>query len=276
MRECVGAFFVCNGSLTPVEEFQAPYLEKNTYVYEVFRVINGVALFLEDHFDRLMRSCLMSGVDFNLGFEEFAKSVSSLTSANSFWEGNIKTVVEERGKNATRILIFFTQHQYPTAEQFEKGVHLTLMKGIRVNPNAKVMDTALRNRANAVKQSQNVYETLLIDDDGFITEGSRSNVFFVRNDGVITPPISDVLPGVTRKYVLIVCEKLSIPVRQEKVAVCELIDMEGVFISGTSRKVLPVNSVDSKSFNVSHPVINKIKKGFHELVSLYIYTRLPK
>jgi len=275
MSECLGLEFICNGSLTPVEEFRASYLDKSVYIYEVFRVIDGVALFLEDHFERLKRSCQMSGVDFSIDFNLFAIYVSSLVSANSLLEGNIKTVVEDKGDNTTDILIFITEHQYPTSDQFELGVKLTLMEGVRINPNAKVMDVALRTTANDLKQSQNVYETLLVDQEGFITEGSRSNVFFIRKDKVITPPLADVLPGVTRKYVLKACEKLAIPVREEKVAVSDLIDMEGVFISGTSRKVLPAQSIDNYYFNAKHPLINQIKKGFQELVRQYIVTRLP-
>lgn len=276
MNECLGSVFIRNGSLAAVEQFQASFLDKTAYVYEVFRVIDGVALFLEDHFERLKRSCQMSGINFPLDFHLFATYVSALVSANSLWEGNIKTVVESKGENTTDTLIFITGHQYPTAEQFEMGVQLTLMKGIRINPNAKVMDVLLRASANELKQSQNVYETLLVDEHGCITEGSRSNVFFVRKGYVITPPLADVLPGVTRKYVLKVCEKLAIPVREEKVAVHDLVEMEGVFISGTSRKVLPANSVDNHVFNEKHPLISQIKKGFQELVRQYIVTHLPE
>ncbi len=268
--ECIGLVFVRNGALTSCKNFDSSYLDKPAYVYEVFRVIDGIALFLEDHFARLLSSCQLSSVDFLLDFSIFREQVYSLISANSLTIGNIKVVVLQNNNREFETNIFFTEHQYPTEDQFDSGVELALMDGIRRNPNAKVMDVSLRSKANALKQSRNVYETLLVDQDGFITEGSRSNVFFVRKGEVITPPLADVLPGITRKHILDVCKTLGLPVKEEKVATYAINEIEGVFISGTSRKVLPANRIDNLCFDARHPVINKIKAGFNEMVKNYI------
>lgn len=270
MRECEGNYYLHNGQAKASHFFEEYFLSEPHYIYEVFRVIDGVALFLEDHLNRLKQTCLLSGFCQSLHPQEFYPLVYELIHINQLREGNIKIVLgrDTNGQNFNRIYI--TEHAYPTAEQFVLGVSLALQKGIRHTPNAKIMDTALRNTANQIKASKVVYETLLVDQEGCITEGSRSNVFFVRKEKLITPPLVNVLPGITRKHIIELCGSLQIEVLEEKVPARSLVIMEAVFISGTSRKVLPVNRIDELEFEVDHPVVRRMHQAFDEHVKQYI------
>jgi branched-chain amino acid aminotransferase len=272
MKECLGEFYLHNGTLTNSSVFDDSFLSQPHYIYEVFRVIDGIALFLEDHLGRLEKTCMLT--DHCAGFDQgiVYRNVYELIKANQLKEGNIKMVIRYGDENDD-FLVYITEHQYPDERDFELGVAVALQKGIRTNPNAKVMDVKLRQQANEIKNAKEVYETLLVDKDNCITEGSRSNVFFILGEKIITPPLEDVLPGITRKHIIEVCVELNIEIVEEKVLARSIVVMEAAFFSGTSRKVLPVRQIDDLIFDPAHPVTRKIQGVFNERVDRYIHQK---
>jgi branched-chain amino acid aminotransferase len=270
MNECLGQRYVCNGKLTKASLFDNSFLYGPDYVYEVFRVIDGIALFLEDHLERFMQTCRLAGIVQPTPVDEINHWVYQLVEAEKLRMGNMKMVMLRNNDDECRLLVYITPHEYPTHEMFKEGVAVSLFRGIRHNPNAKVMDVQLREANNRLKATNNVYETLLVDGDGNITEGSRSNVFFVRDGILFTPPVEDVLPGITRKHVIEVCRMLELEVREEKVLARSVVVMEALFITGTSRKVLPVHSIDGVPFDARHPVVCKVQEAFNNHVNAYL------
>jgi len=271
MAECRGSLFIRNGHLVQVEDFDYSIFNRPHYIYEVFRVINGVALFLEDHLERLYSTVALSGFSSKVVPDDFVDQVYRLIEANRLQIGNIKVVVlTEDEISGHEFQIYVMEHHYPTDADFERGVALGLHRGLRKNPNAKVMDTELRSNTNVANQQNNVFETLLVDDDNCITEGSRSNVFFIRGDELISPPIQDILPGITHKHVLLLCHQLGIAVKEEKVAVSRLSEFDGVFITGTSRKVLPAFRVEEFTYKTGLPVVRRLQEAFNQKVARYV------
>ena len=117
-----------------------------------------------------------------------------------------------------------------------------------------------------------VYEVLLVNEAGYITEGSRSNVFFVKKNKVFTPPTEDVLQGVTRQKIIESIEKQNIEFAMENIAFNDISNFESVFISGTSRRVLPVKSIleTNINYNVNNDLLRFIEKEFLNVTNLYI------
>jgi len=140
----------------------------------------------------------------------------------------------------------------------------------REKPNAKIMDVALRSATDQIKTERNVYEVLLVNGQGFITEGSRSNVFFIQNQKIVTPPVHTVLEGVTRKNIIQLCKENNIELNEQPVHITELNKMDAAFISGTSRRVLPVCCIDDLNFNTQHPLIPMLQQLFEDRVMQYI------
>jgi branched-chain amino acid aminotransferase len=270
MQECLGNLFIYNGTLTDTSHFDVSFLDHPYYIYEVFRVIDKTALFLEDHLQRLQETCELSKHCQKFSSQEIKRYVYEVIDANQLYEGNMKIVLYYKQDTGPQFLVYISKHEYPTPEQFKTGVPVSLFKGMRINPNAKVMDVELRKATNKMKEERDVYETLFVDEEGCITEGSRSNVFFIRMGKIITPPLKDVLPGITRKHIMEICRELSLDVIEEKVPARSVVIMEAVFISGTSRKVLPVNQVNDLEFDPYHPITGKIQSGFNKRVTDYI------
>lgn len=262
--------FIANGKLLPVEAFDGFFSPELHYIYEVFRIIDGIPLFIEDHLARFFQTTLLAGADAGCDREYLFKEIQTLISANEGGEGNIKISIVQGKSGTQNKLIYFTPHQYPAHDQFADGVAVNLLDAERKNPNAKVMDITLRAETDQIKQAEEVYEVLLVDHEGFITEGSRSNVFFIGNQEIITPPLEMVLPGVTRKHVMYLCEANNIRLSEQKVHRGDLYKFDALFLSGTSRKVLPVGRVGDRIYPVNNELMRLLMRLFDQHVVDYI------
>ena len=270
MQECTGTYFFANDQLSDVSSFVIPFSAHAGYVYEVFRVMDGIPLFIEDHLDRLFESASLIRASIPASGTMLLQRVRELIDANKLSVGNIKVVFMPADAGPGSLYMYVNPHQYPGNREFMRGVPVTLFEGVRTNPNAKVMDGPLRQKTNHMKAIKDVHETLLVDQQGFITEGSRSNVFFIIHDEVVTPPLKDVLPGITRKHIIGCCLKEGIPFREGKVAVDDLAGARAAFLTGTSRKVLPIKRINDMAMDPAHPLIRQVSHAFNNKVAVYL------
>jgi branched-chain amino acid aminotransferase len=145
------------------------------------------------------------------------------------------------------------------------------VNAVRSNPNAKVANLELNTRINQKIKKRNVFEAILLDDNGFITEGSRSNIFMIKDDLVFTAPLHNVLPGITRSKILEICSQQNYPVKEINLRPEDLVKMEAVFLTGTSPNVLPVKQINSVCFNsAANPLLIKIMKQYDAMIADYI------
>ncbi len=167
-------------------------------------------------------------------------------------------------------IAYFIAHHYPDKEDYNLGVRTMTLNATRTNPNVKLINHDLRNRCNQLIRENQVYEILLVDNDNNITEGSRSNVFFIKGDEIITPMVNDVLPGITRGHIIDICKSMKLQVSEKKVPATEINQLDGIFISGTSPKVLPVIRIDDFIFSFESIVLKRIMEAYDRLINNYI------
>lgn len=238
-------------------------------VYEVIRIIDGIALFLEDHFDRLISSVHISGLQLEMGLSEFRQRISELARLNDQQNGNVKFTLSEIGK-VNHWSFSFIPHSYPAPNDYLKGVATSLLYAERDNPNAKVLQNRVRDKADQLIAENNLYEALLVDRNGLVTEGSRSNVFFVKGNRFYTAPSAMVLVGITRKKVMECLKELDLPVIEEAVSISDLRTFEAVFLTGTSPKVLPVQCIDSIQIPSKNPFVKKLMVRYDIMIETYL------
>jgi branched-chain amino acid aminotransferase len=250
-------------------EYQASFFQPEQVIYEVVRVIDGVALFLEDHFSRLQKSMDIHELKFRMPLAEFKRNIKELCLKNLIPEGNVKFTYSVYGNNE-HWAFSFIQHSYPTQADHENGVTAELLFAERQNPNAKVVQQEIRDKANQMIAQKGLYEVLLVDRDGKITEGSRSNVFFVKSGVFYTAPASMVLEGITRQKVIECLQGLNFQVIEQAVSKDELGHFDAAFITGTSPKVLPLNSVGKQVFNVRNEAVSHLMDKYNQMIQEYI------
>jgi branched-chain amino acid aminotransferase len=157
-----------------------------------------------------------------------------------------------------------------------KGVHTILFSGERIRPNIKTLKDSFREQVQALRESSNAYEALLTDESGHITEGSRSNVFFMGKEGKLyTSPTQSVLKGVTRTQVMEICSRLGLTVLEKTIHTRDLKDIQGAFITGTTVDVTPIRSIDNIIFDSTNiPLIRKILAEYEKKMIQYVSKKL--
>jgi len=271
ISEAEEKYMVINGKVMPVSEAGDILAGSSRTIYEVIKVVSGIPLFLEKHMERLEASARLINYSVTNIMNSIRESITELIKANNSPEKNIKIIVYNMGNPVPDFMAYFIRSSYPTPEQYETGVHGILLKEERNNPNAKVVNSSYKERVAAALAEAKAYEALLVNREGEITEGSRSNIFFVRNGKVLTAPKGNVLIGITRVYVFDLCKKLGIEIVEEPILVSVLGEMDGVFMTGTSPKILPISTIGDMSFNSSkNPVIKALIKSYDDVVEKYI------
>ncbi|CAI3632054.1 aminotransferase class IV [Clostridium neonatale] len=240
---------------------------KDKVVYEVLRVIDGKPLFLEDHLERMKNSFDLINEEFLLKNDEIKEKIKNPINKENKLCGNIKITYSITEK---KLNIFFKQYSYPTDEMYDNGVKVILYFGERENPNAKIVNDNFRSRVNKEIENNNAYEAILIDRNGFITEGSRSNIFMIKNNVILTSPTKSVLPGVTRKKVIELANQLNLKVEEQEYNYKKINELDGMFISGTSPKILPISSVSDIKLNEKNSIILKLMKAYDDSINQYL------
>lgn len=236
-------------------------------IYEVLRVIEGKPIFLENHFNRMRNSFELISEDADITYEEISNRVYDLIKKENKLEGNIKITYEVYSKE---LKVFFIEHSYPSKEMYENGVKTILYFGERENPNAKIVNEGFREKVNKEIRNNEAYEAILVDSNGSITEGSKSNIFMVKENKLLTSPVKAVLPGITRGEIIALAKKLKIEVEEIEYKYSDINELDGMFISGTSPKILPIKQVNDISLDVNNSIIRRLIIEYDNEVNKYI------
>ncbi|EPY6470956.1 aminotransferase class IV [Clostridium sporogenes] len=265
--ECFNEFFIENEKIKERDSFEESFLKEGKSLYEVIRIIDRAPLFLKSHLERFYNSAKLEGLNLWLDEEEIKEKINRLIEINKVSIGNIKLVFNFNKRKNNNFLCYFLKHNYPEDIEYKRGVKTILYHGERKNPNAKVINMDFRKIVGEKIKEEKAYEAILVDRNGYITEGSKSNIFMIKDGKVITAPIEKVLPGITRQNIIDVCKNLNLKVEEEKVHYKDIGKLEGLFISGTSPKVLPIKSVDEIEFKSSeNKLILSIIEGYNKAI----------
>lgn len=275
-RNFTDKYYYRDDQLTAVD-LEPVSVKSNISVYEVIRIIGGQPLFLEDHIERLRDSLHSFGLETRgLKVADFNDRIASLCSENDKDTGNIEILVTVGDKKAITILVGFIPHKYPEESDYRQGVRVDIIEVERENPNTKVKDTGARLAANAFLAESNCFEVLLKNRNNRITEGSRSNFFYFRGDTLFSTPVAAVLPGITRKYVLIAAARAGLEIHEDFLLADQVKDLDAAFISGTSLGVLPLSHIGKHRLNPKHGQLQKLMKAYREFVDGYLSSELMK
>jgi branched-chain amino acid aminotransferase len=246
-----------NGQLSRKEEFSEASLHDGLSLYEVFRVYKGRVIFLEDNIERLENSARKSGWNIPISAPEIAAKLDTLIRAEQIAEGNIKYVLHATARGIEEY-IYQIPHNYPSENDYRDGVKVMTLHASRDNAEVKYIHPELREKTNQLIHAHDIYEVLLIDKHEDVTEGSRSNVFFIREGQLHTAPLPSVLPGTTRKRVIELCREENIPVIERRVTYAELPLARAAFLTGTSPLVLPVRQIDRITLDPHDQLLRRV------------------
>jgi Branched-chain amino acid aminotransferase/4-amino-4-deoxychorismate lyase len=275
MKDIISKNHIKDGVLIESDEILGFDDKSKTVIYEVIRVINRVGVFKEDHLARLDKSLTAAGIDKPEYLNDIDSHIKTLGETNSTYNYTIKLMITMDSDKKSHYCIYIMDCFYPGKDMIEVGIHTDFMEWERINPNTKIVNSGYKETAAMLMKKYNAFELLLVNSEGYITEGSRTNVFFVKGDKLITAPSEYILKGITRKYVLSACERVGLKVTEQLLKKEQLPSIDGAFVCGTSLKVLPIEScgnikIPSSENQLVKLVVDEYDKIMNEYINNYI------
>lgn len=271
MKEIIGRYFIINNYLRSSARFSSQFLDKGKNIYEVVRVSRGKILFLEDHFARVSRSAELSGLKIWYDQNTLRENLKNLINANRLQIGNIKFVFHfEKDKRSNYFFAYPIPYTYPAQDDYNFGVNLLTYQFNRPSPNVKNWYPDFKSKIKELKEKNEVFEILLVNDSGIVTEGSQSNFFIIKGNTIYTAPKNLILQGITRKYVFKICKDHNLEIVEQAFKTSDVINAESAFISGTSPKILPVSEINGKRLLVKNFILQKLMSEYDKIVDDYI------
>ena len=247
-------------------------------IFDFFKVIGSVPLFIEDHLQRLVNSAGLLNFQLPLSIQELEEVIHELIRRNSFELSSIKIVLTggntEDGftPGKPNLVILNNTFSNPDQRYYEEGISLMLHQYHRDFPEAK---TTYYSRAVSLQKDwmSSGHLDVLYHDGVYISEVSRSNVFLIQGDTLKTNA-DGVLNGVTRRNV-IKCADGIFKVEIGPIRLQELLDADEAFITSTIKRVMPVVRLDDKIISngkVGHKT-KQLMAAFDEYIDQYVAKR---
>lgn len=270
MELCLLNFYIYNHEFVRSCDFNSSILTEGPGIYEVIRVINYKPLFIQDHLQRFFNSAEYAKFKLDFNQNDIRNRIKSLIEINKMQFGNIRFQFIVHPDRGNLFLAWATPYNYPSTDQLTAGVELISISAMRENPQTKSANLPVRELSENLINDQQVEEVLLVNDHEYITEGSRSNIFFINENKIYTPNAHLVLEGVTRAKIITLASQNKIALYEENIRLKELEKFEACFLSSTSKSVLPVKQIDNINFEVSNDCIQKISMLYKELIANYL------
>ena len=236
----------------------------------------GTSIFrLKDHIDRLFQSAETVGLNIPFSPEELKDAHSQVISVNDLEEAYMRPMCffgsESLGIRADNLTVHsivaaWEWPSYLDPETQEKGLKVKVSSYRRQIRNKLALAKVNGNYVQSIVAlneaiEQGFDETLMLDTDNFVAEGSGENFFMVKNDKLITPDLDACLDGITRRTIIHLAKEMKINLE-------EIFDCDEAFFTGTAVEVVPINSVDNKpiSSGLRGPITEKLQKTYLEQV----------
>jgi len=229
-------------------------------VYEVFPVYNGLILGLESHLKRLQDGLDAINIINPHNKKEWTAIINELI---SYHQENSKQAIylqvsrgcdddrkHTHGKLSPTVYMQSSPFKSPTKEDLLKGSAAITRDDIRWSQCDTKATSLLANIMFAQEAKNHGVEEVNLIRDGIVTECSSSNLFLVKNNCIYTHPIGPyILPGITREIVINCAKYCNIKVKEIKFNKESLMDADEVWISSSTREVVPITRIDDSPIN---------------------------
>jgi len=271
-----------NGRIVPEDEAVISVFDRSFLygdgLFETLRVTNGVPFRWEQHLERLKHGADFLKLRLPHSTAELRRFVEELVTANQLPEAILRLTlsrgVGRRGYSpagADRPSLVMSVHPLQSPEQEEPPRWRLVTASLRLPAHERLARFKTCNKlpqvlARAEAEAAGGDEALLLNTDGFIVEAASSNLFWLANGSVRTPPLdSGVLAGVTRAVIRELCQSLGLPVEEANLTREELMKTEGVFLSLSSVGVAEGIALDQQELRRS-PVTREIHGAYRTLM----------
>lgn len=256
-------------------------------VFEGVRAYNtaqGTAIFrLKEHTQRLFNSAKIFQMKVPFDIDTIMNAQLEVVRANKLescylrplvWIGSEKMGVSARGNTIHVAIAAWPWGAYLGEEGLAKGIRVKTSSYTRHHVNVSMVRAkASGYYINSILANQEVTadgydEALLLDTEGYVSEGAGENVFIVKHGKIYTPDLASCLDGITRDSVVTIARDLGIDVIEKRITRDEVYCADEAFFTGTAAEVTPIRELDGRTIGEGSrgPVTEKIQSLFFDIV----------
>ena len=276
-----------NGTVVPQEEARVSVFDRGFLygdgVFETLRVYDGMAFRRQAHWERLCRSASLIRLEIPFGENEYDERLERIIEINALKEA-VARVTVSRGVGSISFRLDYQPHPtsvfsarpfrgYPD-ELYQDGAKIVVAARRRnspasLDPAAKSANYLNNVLARAEAEDAGAFEAVMLNVDGFLTEGSVTNLFLVQGAELLTPSLDcGVLPGITRAIVLEIAGEIGIEYRETMLRAEEMLRSDEVFLTNTTAEIMPVVAVGEERVGDGRPgkATRELHTAYRELV----------
>ena len=258
-----------NGELVPWRQAQVHVLTYTLHygigVFEgvrAYQTPRGASFFrLRDHTARLFDSAHILQIEVPFTVEQLMAAQCEVFAANELKEGYLRPVVylgsEAMGLRAVDLSVSaaiacWPWPDYMDPESRERGITVRTSSYTRHHVNITMCKAKANgnyiNSILALREAQDAGcdEALLLDNEGYVAEGTGENIFVVKNNVIHTPELTSCLPGITRDTILTFARELGFEIIERRITRDEVYIADEAFFTGTAAEVLPIRELDGR------------------------------
>ncbi len=250
-----------------------------------YQTDRGTAIFrLREHTERFLNSAHILGMKIPYDIDTLIQAQIDVVSKNRLSSGYIRPIAfygsEALGIAAKNLSVHvaiaaWSWGTYLGKDALEKGIRVKTSSFTRHHVNITMCKAkATSSYANSIlahnEAAQDGYdEALLLDVDGFVTEGSGENIFIVKKGKIYTPDLTSALDGITRDTLIQFATEIGIPVIEKRITRDEIYTADEAFFTGTAAEVTPIRELDNRTIGSGGrgPVTAKLQKMFFDTVT---------
>jgi branched-chain amino acid aminotransferase len=250
-----------------------------------YKTVDGTAIFrLKEHTQRLFNSAKIFQMKLPFDMETLMAAQREVVRANQLescyirplaWIGSEKMGVSARGNTIHVSIAAWPWGAYLGEEGLAKGIRVKTSSFTRHHVNVSMVRAkASGYYINSILANQEVTaegydEALLLDTEGYVSEGAGENVFIVKSGKIYTPDLASCLDGITRDSVLTMARDLGIEVIEKRITRDEIYCCDEAFFTGTAAEVTPIRELDGRQIGTGSrgPVTEQLQSLFFEVVA---------
>lgn len=249
-----------------------------------YKTPSGTSVFrLPEHTRRLFNSAKIFQMQLPYSFDEIVQAQKDVVRANGLescylrpiaWIGSEKLGVSPRGNTIHVAVAAWPWGAYLGEEGLTRGIRVKTSSYSRHHVNVSLVRAkASGYYINSILANQEVAahgydEALLLDTEGYVSEGAGENVFIVRNGILYTPDLASCLDGITRDSVITIARDLGVEVREKRITRDEMYCADEAFFSGTAAEITPIRELDDRQIGEGFrgPVTARLQSVFFDVV----------
>jgi branched-chain amino acid aminotransferase len=237
-------------------------------VFETLRAYNGFVFKIDEHIKRLYQSSKSINLNIKLSKNEIKKAIYETLKANNLKNAYIRLTVS-RGESdvgldvkyliSPNIVIIVKNFNGYKKEFYKKGVKIFTVNIVKntiggVSPRIKSGNFLLGILAKINSKKFGAFEGIILNEKGFVTEGTVSNIFIVKDKTIFTPPTSvGILKGITRDTVIELAKNEGINLYEKILTLHDVYNSSECFLTNTSMEIMPVVNVDGRKIGTGFP-----------------------